>query len=291
MAAIQGNSSFVPARANAGKTQGSIAMRTARLLIAALCLTLAAAPGALAATVTVLISGGFRAAYDQLAPAYEKQQGNTLVSKQSPSMGADPTAVPARLARHEPADIVIMVRSALDGLVTSGQIVPDSVTDLGIGNVAMAVKAGAPKPDISTLAAFKQTLLKAKSVALSDSASGVYFRTVLFKKLGIEKQMLPKTHTIQATPVGLNIARGEYEIGIQQFSELKPIPGVEIVGLIPAAVQLPTPYSAGLVKSAPNPKGGRDLIHFLGSPAAFAAIRDSGMVPAQEKNSLAQSSP
>jgi molybdate transport system substrate-binding protein len=257
-------------------------MRRKIFLATVLCLGFAAT-AAQAATVTVFISGGFRAAYDALAPAYEKSKGNNLVSQQSPSMGADPTAIPARLARHEPGDIVIMVRSALDKLVASGLIVPDSVTDLGIGNVALAVKAGAKKPDISTVEAFKQTLLNAKSVALSDSASGVYFLTVLYPKLGIEKQMRPKTHTIQATPVGLNIARGEYEIGIQQFSELKPIPGIDVVGLIPQAVQLPTPYSAGLVKTAPNPAGGRDLIRFLASPAAFAAIRASGMVPAQQK--------
>jgi molybdate transport system substrate-binding protein len=257
-------------------------MRIAGIVTAALWLVLAAGNVA-AAPVTVLISGGFRAAYDQLAPAYEKKKHNELVSQQSPSMGNDPTAVPARLARHEPADIVIMVRSALDGLVKEGLIVPDSVTDLGIGKVALAVKAGAPKPDISSVAAFKETLLHAKSLAVSDSASGVYFRTVLFKKLGIDKEMQPKTHTIQATPVGLNIARGEYEIGIQQFSELKPIPGIEVVGLIPDPVQLPTPYSAGLVKTAPNPEAGRDLIRYLASPAAFAAIRDSGMVPAQDK--------
>lgn len=257
-------------------------MRVSRILIATLSLTSIITTGALAAPVTVLISGGFRAAYDELAPAYEKQKGNLLVTKQSPSMGVDPTAIPARLARHEPADIVIMVRSALDKLVQVGQVVPDSVTDLGIGHVALAVKAGSKKPDISTVEAFKLTLLKAKSLAVSDSASGVYFRTVLFKKLGIKKQMLPKTHTIQATPVGLNIARGEYEIGIQQFSELKPIAGIIIVGLIPDAVQLPTSYSAGLVKDAPNKSDGRDLIHFLASPKAFAAIRASGMKPAQE---------
>ena len=258
-------------------------MRVARLVMMALGLMLPAATGAWAGTVTVLISGGFRAAYDQIAPAYEKQEGNELITKQSPSMGADPTAIPARLARHEPADIVIMVRSALDGLVAKGQIVPDSVMDLGIGKVALAVKAGAKKPDISSVEAFRQALLNARSLAVSDSASGVYFLTVLFKQLGIEKEMLPKTHTIQATPVGLNIARGEYDVGIQQFSELKPIPGIEIVGLIPEAVQLPTPYSAGLVKDAPDPKEARDLIHYLASPKAFAAIEASGMVPAQEK--------
>jgi molybdate transport system substrate-binding protein len=251
-------------------------------MTALLCLLLAAG-NASAATVTVLISGGFRAAYDQIAPAYEQEQHNELVTKQSPSMGADPTAVPARLKRHEPADLVIMVRSALDGLVKDGLIVPDSVTDLAIGKVALAVKEGAPKPDITSVEAFKQTLLHAKSLAVSDSASGVYFRTVLFKKLGIDKEMQAKTHTIQATPVGLNIARGEYEIGIQQFSELKPISGIEVVGLIPDAVQLPTPYSAGVVKNAPNPQAGRDLIRYLASPGAYAAIRESGMVPAAQK--------
>jgi molybdate transport system substrate-binding protein len=258
-------------------------MRIAKI-VTALCLACTVWQGARAATVTVLISGGFRAAYDQLAPAYERQKHNALVTKQSPSMGADPTAIPARLARHEPADLVIMVRSALDGLTKQGLIAPDSVIDLGIGKVALAVKAGAPKPDISNVEAFKQTLLHAKTLAVSDSASGVYFRTVLFKKLGIDKEMQPKTHTIQATPVGLNIARGEYEIGIQQFSELKPIPGIAIVGLIPDAVQLPTPYSAGLVKTAPNPEAGRDLIRYLASPAAYPAIRDSGMAPAQDKH-------
>jgi molybdate transport system substrate-binding protein len=257
-------------------------MRLTRLTLAALGLMLGVC-SAQAATVTVFISGGFRAAYDQVAPQYEKSKGNALVTRQSPSMGADPTAIPARLARHEPADVVIMVRSALDKLAAGGAVLPDTVTDLGVGKVAMAVKAGAKKPDISTVAAFRQTLLNARSLAVSDSASGVYFRTVLFKRLGIEKEMLPKTHTIQATPVGLNIARGEYELGIQQFSELKPIAGITIVGLIPDAVQLPTPYSAALVKDAPNPAGGRELIGFLSSPKAFAAIRQSGMVPAQEK--------
>src|ERR1700760_3244697 len=103
--------------------------------VTALLLLLAAAGSARAATGTVFISGGFRAAYDNIAPAYEEKQHNTLVTKQSPSMGLDPTAIPNRLKAHEPADLVIMVRSALDGLVKDGAIEPDSVTDLGIGKV------------------------------------------------------------------------------------------------------------------------------------------------------------
>lgn len=258
-------------------------MRSAKLLFTALCLLLAAQAPALAGTVTVMISGGFSAAYSKLTDAYQKKSGNTLVTVRGPSMGAAPTAIPARLARGEPADIVIMVRSALDKLAATGTVMPGTVTDLGVGRVAMAVKAGARKPDIGTVAAFRQTLLNAKSVAYSDSASGVYLQTVLFKQLGIDKQMHAKSKMIQATPVGLNVARGEYELGFQQLSELKPVPGIDIVGLIPESVQQITPFAAGLVAKARNAAGGRDLIGFLSSSAAYGAIRASGMQPAQEK--------
>jgi molybdate transport system substrate-binding protein len=259
-------------------------MRHAKIVCTALCLLLAAQVPALAGTVRVMISGGFSAAYNNLVAAYQKKSGNTVVTVRGPSMGADSTAIPARLARGEAADVVIMVRSALDKLRAGGQVVPASAIDLAFGRVGMAVKAGAPKPDIHTVEAFKQTLLNAKSVAYSDSASGVYLQTVLFKKLGIAKQMAPKSKMIQATPVGLNIARGEYELGFQQLSELKPIPGIDIVGLIPEAVQQITPFAAGLVAKAPNPAGGRGLIRFLTSTAADDAIRASGMQPARKAN-------
>ena len=276
-------------------------MRTTSRLLAALCLLLAARAPALAGTVTVMISGGFSAAYNNLIDAYQKSSGNTLVTVRGPSMGADPTAIPARLARGERADVVIMVRSALDKLTASGTVVPASATDLALGRVAMAVKAGAKKPDISTVAAFKQTLLNAKSVAYSDSASGVYLSTVLFKQLGIDKQMAAKSKMIQATPVGLNVARGEYELGFQQLSELKPVPGIDIVGLIPEAVQqiselkpvagidivgpLPEPlqkitvFSAGIATVAKEREAGKALISFLASSDAHDALVKSGLDP------------
>jgi len=253
-----------------------------RQFFAALCLLLAVQAPAMAGTVTVMISGGFSPAYNDLVAAYEKSSGNTLVTVRGPSMGADPTAIPARLARGEAADVAIMARAGLDKLLTDGTVTEPA--DLGVGRIAMAVKAGAPKPDIGTVEAFKQALLSAKSIAFPDAASGFYLRDVLFKKLGIEKEMAAKSHMIQATPVGLNIARGEYELGFQNYSELKPIAGIDIVGPIPDAVQLPIPYTAVLVAKAPNAAGGRDLIHFLSSPAAYDAIRASGLNPAGEKN-------
>lgn len=257
-------------------------MRMTKLPLLAICFLLGAQASAMAATVTVMISGGFSAAYLSLVSAYEKASGNRLVTVRGPSMGVDPTAIPLRLRRGEQADVVIMVRSALDKLVDSGAV-GTSVTDLATGRVALAVKSGAPKPDIGTVDAFRQTLLNAKSFCYPDSASGVYMETVLLKRLGIEAQMKPKSRMIQATPVGVFVARGECEIGTQQFSELKPIEGIDIVGLLPEDIQQVTPYTAGIVAKAPNPGGARDLIRFLSSPAAHDAVRASGMNPAQAK--------
>ena len=165
-----------------------------------------------------MISGGFSPAYNSLIAAYEKSSGNTLVTVRGPSMGADPTAIPARLARGEAADVVIMARGCAWTSWSPSGSGDGGATDLGVGRIAMAVKAGALRPDIGTVEAFKQTLLNAKSIAYPDAASGFYLRDVLFKKLGIEKEMAAKSHMIQATPVGLNIARGEYELGFQNYS-------------------------------------------------------------------------
>jgi molybdate transport system substrate-binding protein len=257
-------------------------MRAARYLLTIAYLLLALQAPALAGTVKVMISGGFSPAYADLVEVYQKRSGDTVVTIHGPSMGADPTAIPARLARGEEADVVILARAALDKLVESQVVMPGG-TDLGIGRIGMAVKAGAPRPDIGTVEAFRRTLLAAKSIAFPDAASGFYMRDVLFKKLGIEKEMAAKSHMIQATPVGLNIARGEYELGFQNYSELKPIAGIDIVGFIPDAVQLEIPYTAALAAKAPNPAGAKALIDFLASPAAYGAIRNSGLKPAQEK--------
>lgn len=194
-------------------------------------------------------------------------------------MGATPEAIPNRLQRGEPADVLIMVGDALDELIKQGKVVADSRVELARSNIGMAVRAGAPKPDISTVDALKRTLLAAKSIAYSDSASGVYLSTVLFQRLGIADQIKGKSRMIPAEPVGAVVARGDAEIGFQQISELLPVQGIDLVGPLPPEVQKVTVFSAGIVTVAKEPDVGRALVKFLASPAAAPAITRSGLEP------------
>jgi hypothetical protein len=156
-------------------------------------------------------------------PTFEAQTGNTLKTAWGPSMGNAPEAIPNRLARGEPADVVIMVGYALDKLIKEGKVIPDSRVELADSRIGVAVRAGAPKPDISTEDALRKTLLQARSVAYSDSASGVYVQNELFKRVGIEEQIRPKAKMIPKIPVASVVASGEYELGFQQVSELLPV--------------------------------------------------------------------
>jgi molybdate transport system substrate-binding protein len=232
-----------------------------------------------AAEVRVMISGGLTAAFDALAPEYERQTGNKLLVVYGPSMGTTANAIPVRLERGEPADVLIMVGYALADLARKGKVAPGSQIDLVKSTIGAAVKASAPKPDISSADALKRTLLAAKTVAYSDSASGVYISTEMFKKLGIEEEMKGKARQIPATPVGEIVARGEAELGFQQLSELKPVQGIEIIGPLPAELQKVTVFSAGIAAASKEPEAGKTLIRFLTSPAASAAIVKSGMEP------------
>ncbi|GCB06033.1 substrate-binding domain-containing protein [Ralstonia sp. SET104] len=231
--------------------------------------------------VRVMNSGGFTAAYKSLAPAFERATGNTLVTAWGPSMGASPEAIPNRLARGEQADVLIMVGEALNGLIQKGIVDRASRVDLAESRIGMVVRAGAPKPDISTEDALRNTLLQAKSVAYSDSASGVYIETTLFKRLGIEDQMRGKAHKIEKTPVASLVATGDYAIGFQQVSELLPVPGVDFVGKIPESLQKVTVFSAGIPVGAAHPKAAHELIRYLASPAAAPTVQQSGMEPAR----------
>jgi molybdate transport system substrate-binding protein len=234
---------------------------------------------ALAQDIKVMSSGGFAAPYKLLSPQFEKNSGAQVETVWGPSMGNTPGAIPVRLARGERADVVIMARSELDTLAKKGEIVESSEVDLARSRIGMAVLAGAAIPDISSVAAFRRALMQARSIAYSDSASGVYIASELFKRLGIATEMATKSRQIPAEPVGLVIARGEAEIGFQQISELLPIPGITVVGPIPDELQKVTVFSAGIVASATSQKAGRDLIRYLASPAACAAIKQSGLEP------------
>ena len=232
-----------------------------------------------AAEVRVMISGGLSAAYKVLVPEFERATGHTVVTAYGPSMGTTVNAIPVRLERGEPADVLIMVGYALKDLADTGKVIPDSRVDLVKSPIGVAVKAGAPKPDISTADALKRALLAAKTIAYSDSASGVYVSTEMFQKLGIAEEMKDRARKIPATPVGEIVAHGQAEIGLQQISELKPVEGIDIVGPLPDELQRITVFSAGIATVSKEPDAGRALIKFLASSAARDAIVKSGMDP------------
>ena len=250
-------------------------------LILPLIFAFLAASAARADEIKVVTSGGFTAAYLELAPEYESATHNKLNTEFGPSMGTTHNAIPARLERGEAIDVVIMAGPALDDLIKQGKVLAGSRVDLVESYIGMAVKAGAPKPDISTVDALKRTLLAAKSIAYSDSASGVYLSTELFPKLGILDQIKGKSKKIEADPVGGVVATGEFEIGFQQISELRPVKGIDIVGPLPRGAQRVTVFAAGIPATATHPEAAKALIRWLASPAAYAAIKKSGLEPAK----------
>jgi molybdate transport system substrate-binding protein len=252
---------------------------TLRATILGFAATLLLAHAAQAAEVRVMISGGLTAAFNALVPEFERASGNKVLTAYGPSMGTTVNAIPVRLERGEPADVLIMVGYALGDLIKNGKVIADSRVDLVKSPIGIAVKAGAPKPDIGSSDALKRALLAAKSIAYSDSASGVYVSTEMFGKLGIADDMKSKAKMIPATPVGEIVARGEAEIGFQQISELKPVSGIDIVGPLPDELQKITVFSAGIATAAKEPEAGKALIKFLASPAARDTIVKSGLDP------------
>jgi molybdate transport system substrate-binding protein len=258
-------------------------MRRRFLLFAALLLPGLSAAPARADEIRIVSSGGFAAAYKELAPRFERETGHTLVAGWGPSMGDTADAVPQRLARHEPIDVVIMVGYALGKLVEQGKVAAADRRDLAQSGIGVVVRHGAPHPDISTLDGLRAALLTAKSIAYSDSASGVYIQEQMFRKLGIEDQVKGRARMIPAEPVGAVVARGEAELGFQQISELKPIQGIDLVGPLPAGAQQVTVFSGGVLAESAHKEAGRALLRFLSSPEAADTIRSSGMdpIPAQ----------
>ncbi|GAB2480041.1 substrate-binding domain-containing protein [Comamonas humi] len=257
--------------------------RRALLLAAAAvlagCATQTAAPPnpALATPIRLVTSGGFAEAHQQLFPLFEKQTGGKVESAYGSSMGASTTSIPNRLQRGEPIDVVVLERGALDKLVAQGQVRPGSEVDLVRSSIGLAVRAGAPVPDISTEAKFKQVLLAAPSIAYSASASGTFYETKMLKQLGIEAQVLPKSKKVVGDRVGTIVARGDAVVGMQQVSELLPIPGITFVGRLPDSVQSYAVFSAGIATGAKNPEGARELLRFYQSAAARPVVEKTGL--------------
>jgi molybdate transport system substrate-binding protein len=227
-----------------------------------------AAQGAL----VVLSSLALKGVLEKFKPAFEEALATRL------ELRFDATqAILRQLTAGIQADLLVLTAEALEALQKSGQVA--KVRRLGSSGVGVAVRAGAPKPDISSVDALKRALVSAGSVAHSKvGASGIYFAELL-ERLGIAGQ-LRKRVVVEKGPVGLAVAAGEAEIGVQQLCELAPVAGIEIVGPLPEEIQRLTHFCAGIPADAADAKGALALLELLRSPAARAGMLDSGMQPA-----------
>ena len=229
--------------------------------------------------LNVMTSGAFTAAYLQLIPRLELLTKKQLVTAAT-SIGTGENSIPNRLRRGEPVDVVIVADAVLAAFIKEGLIIAESYTPLARSAIGMAVRAGAPKPDISTVDALKRTLLDAKSIAYSASVSGDYVSSELFQRLGIADQVLSKSRRIEGGErVGAVVARGDAEIGFQQISELLPVSGIAHVTALPPEVQKVSVFSGGVAVSTRDPAAAHMIIRFLASPDAAQAIMDSGLEP------------
>jgi molybdate transport system substrate-binding protein len=234
-----------------------------------------------AAEVRVMISAGFLGVYSELAPEFERTTGHRLVTIRGPSTGDSPEAIPARLARGEAADIVILEGGSADELARNGVVRTDSKVVLALAQTGLVVRAGAPKPDIGSVERFRAVLLSARSIAYSDSGSGRFIVETLLPKLGVATEVLPKTRKVRGPPSGepvaAVVARGESEIGLQDVSELLHVPGVTYVGPIPAELDRHSTYAAAITTKAQEPEAALALIKLLASPGAAELILKQGL--------------
>ena len=227
----------------------------------------------------VMTSGAFTAAYKTLIPQLERLTGKTVVTVTT-SIGTGDTSIASRLKRGEVADVVIVADGVLRQFIADGTVLDEGRKVIARSGIGMAVRAGAPKPDISTIDALRNTLLQAKSVGYSASESGKYLTTELVQRLGIADQVLPKSRLIGGGErVGTVIARGELDLGFQQISELRPVQGIDHITPLPPEVQKISSFAAGVGAKSPDQAVARGVIEFLASKEAAQAIADSGLEP------------
>lgn len=228
--------------------------------------------------LNVLISGGFSGAYEQLLPPFERTSGVKVTTGSGASQGTGPQTIAAQLARGVPADVVILSREGLSELIAAKRIVAGTDADLARVPLGVAVRAGAPKPDVSTVEAFRQILLKTKTVAVPGSTSGIWLAADLFPRLGIAEQI-----NVRAMPRGKDatglVAAGGADLAVLPVSEIVHAAGVDFAGRIAAEIQFVQVFSAAVVAGSGNIEASRRLIEFLASARASEAIRKSGMEP------------
>jgi molybdate transport system substrate-binding protein len=230
----------------------------------------AGAPGNAAEITVVAGAGPLPDVMGTLLPMFESATGNKvkISFKGAPAITAD--------LKQGAADLVVTNTEVVDELAAAGDVVGNGKTLLMISKVGVAVKAGAPKPDISTPDKLKAALLAAKTVGYSQGASGQHFLTVI-QKLGIADAVKAKAVIAQGRPVGAAIASGEAEIGVQQVAELRPVPGTEVIGEMPAELQKQIPYSAGIATKAKDAETAHALVSFLRSETALDVLKRKGM--------------
>ena len=250
-----------------------------RWILAGLIASACAAPASFAAEIRVITSGAFTEAYKKLVPLYEAATGDKVISAFGASIGNAPDSIPTRLGRGEKFDLVILSEGGLEALVKSGKVVPGSRIDLARSQIGVAVLKGTPKPDISTVAALKQAILNAKSIAYSASASGTYLSSELFPKLGVTHRTDVTAKRILSERVGAVVARGDAELGFQQVSELIYFKELDFVGTLPDEVQQTIFFSAGLVEGSTQADSARQLARFLSSATVADIVRATGLDP------------
>jgi molybdate transport system substrate-binding protein len=249
------------------------------LLGVAMVLMAAGAPrGAAAAEIKVLTAGAFKQVLLVLVPEFEKQTGHKVILEND-TVGA----LTKRIDGGEAFDLAVLTPAAVNDLAAKGKFVAGSRTNLGRVGVGVVVKEGAPKPDLSSVDAFKRALLAAKSVAYIDPAaggsSGIYVAGLL-DKLGVAAEVKPKAKLIPGGAVAEHIARGEAELGIHQISEILPVKGITLVGPLPADIQNYTVYAAGLGANGKESEAAKALLKTLSGPAAADVLKSKGMEPA-----------
>lgn len=250
----------------------------ARRFAAAAAAVLLMLPMMAAAQLDVMISGGFSGSYRKLLPEFERTSGVTVTTGSGASQGSGPQTVAAQLARGVPVDVVILSREGLTDLIAANRIAAGTDVDLARVGIGAAVRAGAPKPDVTTVEAFKRAVLDARLVAIPGSTSGIWLRNELFPRLGIADKVR-YIATARGTGATAMVASGDADLGILPVSEILNAHGVELAGVMPPEIQFPQTFSAAIVKGAKHAEAGKRLIQFLASEPARAVIQQSGMEP------------
>jgi molybdate transport system substrate-binding protein len=235
-------------------------------------------PVAASAQLNVLISGGFSGAYEKLLPEFERTSGIKVTTGSGASQGTGPQTIAAQLARGVPANVVILSREGLSELIAAKKIAAGTDVDLARVPLGVAVRAGAPKPDVSTVEAFKQVVLKAKTVAIPGSTSGIWLTTDLFPRLGIAERINVKVTSRGTDATGM-VAAGGADLAVMPVSEILHAPGVDYAGSLAPEIQFVQTFSAAVVAGSGGIEDSKRLIEFLTSARASEAIRNSGMEP------------